>query len=112
MPKLDRISVVLAIWCPHCVPLSLENVEKMASDLHVPFRVLDIDHADQEKIGDELVKKYGDNTVDYIIPQVFGEFSDGSVRHILTGSSEGVPVTKQRWENFFLSNYYNSLKSN
>ena len=54
---LRRISIVLAQWCPHCVPLSLERAQRMARELNVELRVLDIDEADLEKEADMLVKE-------------------------------------------------------
>jgi thiol-disulfide isomerase/thioredoxin len=102
---LDRITVVLAQWCPHCVPLSLEKGEQMAKQLGVELRVLDIDDPEQEKIADSLVKDYGDPADDYLIPQVFFE-EDGKVKHVFTGFSEGVDVTRARWDDFFASEYY------
>lgn len=100
-----RISIVLADWCPHCVPLSLANAKRMAKDLNTDLRVLDIDDPEQEKIADQLVKDYGDDCVDYLIPQVFIE-ENGKVQHIFTGFSEGVEVTRERWEDLFASKYY------
>jgi len=77
----------------------------MTKDLKTELRVLDIDDPEQEKIADELVREYGDYSEDYIIPQVFIE-EDGKVKHIFTGFSEGVDVTKARWEDHFASRYY------
>jgi len=102
---LDRITVVLAEWCPHCVPLSLEKAGQMAKQLGVELRVLDIDDPEQEKIADSLVKDYGDQADDYLIPQVFFE-EDGNVKHVFTGFSEGVDVTEARWDDFLASEYY------
>jgi len=104
---LDRISVVLAEWCPHCVPLSLEKCKQMAKELGVELRVLDIDDPDQEKAADALVASYGDSCGDYLIPQVFFE-EDGKVQHVFTGFSEGVEITKARWNDFFASTFYQS----
>jgi len=104
-----RISIVLADWCPHCVPLSLENAKRMAKDLNSELRVLDIDDPEQEKVADELVKEYGDYTPDYLIPQVFLE-DEGKVQHVFTGFSEGVSVTRAKWEELFASPYYKKLK--
>src|SRR5271167_495468 len=103
---LYRISVVLADWCPHCVPLSLEKTHQLARGLNVPLRVLDIDDPKQEKIADKLVKEYGDDAADYLIPQVFLEYDDGTVRHIFTGFSEAVDVTEAKWNDFFNSEFY------
>jgi glutaredoxin len=101
-----RITVVLADWCPHCVPLSLEKTQQMAKELKVELRVLDIDDPEHEKMADTLVKEHGDFAEDYLIPQVFVEGKDGGIRHIFTGFSEGVHVTKARWDDFFASRYY------
>jgi len=107
---VDRISVVVAEWCPHCVPLSLEKCSQMAKELGAELRVLDIDDPEQVKVGDSLVKQYGDSSHDYLIPQVFFE-ENGSVQHVFTGFSEAVDVTKARWDDFFASKFYrNKLK--
>lgn len=111
MPKPNQISIVLAQWCPHCVPLSLEMTKRMSQDLGVPYRVLDIDDPKNGKIGDDLVKNYGDDSVDYLIPQVFLEFQDGKVQHIFTGFSENTEVTRGHWEDMFSSGFYRQLKS-
>jgi thiol-disulfide isomerase/thioredoxin len=102
---VDRISVVLADWCPHCVPLSLEKCKQMAKELSAELRVLDIDEPDQMRIADGLVEKYGDSCDDYLIPQVFFE-DGGKVQHVFTGFSEAVDVTKDRWNDFFASDFY------
>jgi glutaredoxin len=101
-----RITIVLAQWCPHCVPLSLEKAQQMAKDLRVELRVLDIDKPEQVRVADALVKDNGDFVEDYLIPQVFIEYDDESIEHIFTGFSEGVHVTKARWDDFFASQYY------
>jgi len=106
----SQISIVLAKWCPHCVPLSLDATEQIARDLKLQYRVLDIDDPEKVKIADDLVKKYGDDAVDYLIPQVFLEYPDGSVKHIFTGFSEGTDVTEKHWKDFFSSQFYQNLK--
>ncbi len=106
---LSRISIVLATWCPHCVPLSLEMTRKMSSELRRPLRVLDIDDAKLGSTADNLVKEHGDYCEDYLVPQVFLEFSDGSIEHIFTGFSESTEVTRKRWEDLFQSSMYQSL---
>jgi thiol-disulfide isomerase/thioredoxin len=111
MMKPSRISLVYATWCPHCDPLSIEQTKKMSKDLGVPFRLLDIDKPDEAKIGDALVKSYGDDSDDYLIPQVFLEFPDGKIQHVLTGFSENPLTTKRHWMDFFSSEYYKSLKN-
>ena len=107
----SRISTVLATWCPHCVPPSSDATKRLSKELGVPFRILDIDDPEQAKIGDELVKKYGDDVEDYLIPQVFLEFPDGRVEHIFTGFSENPEVTKARWEDLFHSQFFKELKN-
>ncbi len=92
-----RVTIVLAQWCPHCVPLSVRNGERIARKLGVPLRTLDIDRKDQGKEADRLVRQYGDRAPDYLIPQVFLEWSDGTVQHLLTGFSEQVARTAAAW---------------
>jgi thiol-disulfide isomerase/thioredoxin len=103
---LKRVSIVLAKWCPHCVPLSLERVQQIAKNLKLELRVLDIDDPKQEEAADSLVRAHGDFAEDYLIPQVFLEYDDGSVDHIFTGFSEGVHITKARWDDFMASKFY------
>ena len=82
----------------------------MAKELGAELRVLDVDDPAQVKVGDRLVKQYGDRARDYLVPQVFFE-EDGEVQHVFTGFSEGVAVTKARWGDFFASQFYrNKLK--
>ncbi len=111
MATLSRISIVLATWCPHCVPLSLDCTKRLSKDLGVPYRVLDIDKQDTVGVADRLVEDYGDNAEDYLVPQVFAEFDDGSVKHIFTGFSENPEVTKKHWEDLFKSRFYAQLKN-
>jgi len=77
----------------------------MAKELGVELRVLDIDDPEQVKVADDLVTRYGDWADDYLIPQVFFE-EDGKVQHVFTGFSEGVEVTRARWNDFFESEFY------
>jgi hypothetical protein len=85
----------------------MEQCERMAEELGVDLRVLDIDDSDQVRIADDLVKEYGDQADDYLIPQIFFE-EQGKVEHVFTGFSEGLDVTKARWSDFFASQYYQS----
>ncbi|MHB8566465.1 MAG: glutaredoxin family protein [Nitrososphaerales archaeon] len=107
----SQISIVLATWCPHCVPLSLEMARKMARELGVPLRVLDIDDKDLGRTADAIVEEHGDYSEDYIVPQIFFEFSDGSVKHAFTGFSESTEITRKRLEDIFQSKLYQSLRS-
>ncbi|MCI4372290.1 MAG: hypothetical protein L3K02_01400 [Thermoplasmata archaeon] len=100
-----RLTIVLAPWCPHCVPLSVTEGGRLARRLKVPLRLLDIDHAAQEKKADQLVRRYGDPAPDYLIPQVFLEWADGRVQHLLTGFSEEVPRTARAWTDLLRSDW-------
>lgn len=109
MVCVKRITIVLAQWCPHCVPLSLDYAKKMAGELEVPLNVLDIDVPEQELAADEIVEKYGDYSEDYLIPQVFLEYDGGRIEHIYTGFSEALSVTESRWNSLFESRFYKRL---
>ncbi len=94
---LRAIHVVYANWCPHCVPTTVGPVQRAAKELGVPCILHDIDTDDVGK-ADELVKKYGDWTPDYLIPQVFLETDDGKIEHVLTGDPRGLQYTRQAVE--------------
>ena len=81
----------------------------MAEDLGVPLRVLDIDIPKQEKTADRFVEEHGDYSEDYIVPQVFLEYHGGRAEHLFTGFSEGVSITKARWDDLFESGFYRNL---
>lgn len=102
MAKLKGIHVVYANWCPHCVPTTVEPMKKLAKELGIECDLLDIDTEDEPR-ADELVRKYGDWSEDYLIPQVFFEFDNGEVKHVLTGYSEGVSYTRRAVENLLKS---------
>ena len=105
MPHPRRLTIVLAPWCPHCVPLSVRHGKRLAARLRVPMRLLDIDKPAQERAADRLVRKYGDAAPDYLIPQVFLEWSDGRVQHLLTGFSEEVARTDRAWKDLLSSQW-------
>ena len=65
----------------------------------------------QESRYIKLVKKYGDWSDDYIIPQVFVELQDGTIKHVLTGRPEGIAFTKRAIEKFLTSEFFKSLTS-
>jgi thiol-disulfide isomerase/thioredoxin len=98
-PKPVRLSLVEATWCPHCYPLSTERAPVLAQKLGVPLRVLDIDVPAQEAEADGLVREHGEWDDDYVIPQVYLEWSDGSVDPVLV-AARGSPtsVTRGMWE--------------
>jgi hypothetical protein len=100
-----RLTIVLAPWCPHCVPLSVTQGKRLARRLGVPLRLLNIDRAREEATSDQLVRKYGDRSPDYLIPQVFLEWTDGRVQHLLTGFSEEVPRTARAWSDLLASTW-------
>lgn len=110
-PRPQRLTIVLAPWCPHCVPLSVRNGRTLARQLHVPLRLLDIDRRAQEKAADRLVRAHGDASPDYLIPQVFLEWSDGHVDHLLTGFSEQVPRTAQAWRDLLSSDWLRAIRT-
>jgi len=73
------------------------------------LRRLDIDRPDEERTADRMVRAYGDASPDYLIPQVFLEWGDGRVNHLLTGFSEAVPRTARAWKDLFESDWLRSL---
>jgi hypothetical protein len=91
------IHVVYAKWCPHCVPTTVEPLVKRGKELGVPCMLHDIDTEDV-RAADELVRKYGDWTDDYLVPQVFLEYDGGKVEHVLTGNPRGVALTREAVE--------------
>lgn len=103
MTDIKSIHVVYATWCPHCVPTTVEPMRQVAKDLGVPFFSYDIDIPDQMAKADELVRRYGDWSEDYLIPQVFIETKEGKVRHVFTGYSEGVESTRRALNNLLSS---------
>jgi len=110
MDRLKTIHEVYANWCPHCVPLAHDELKKMSEGLGVELKQYDID-TDAVKQADALVKKYGDWSEDYFIPQIFLEFEDGDILHVLTGYNEGTAFTKKAFENLFKSKLYANLKA-
>jgi len=69
----------------------------------VPCILYDIDDPDALKKGDDLVKRYGDWSADYLIPQVFLEYDNGEFRHVFTGYSEDVELTRRGISNLIAS---------
>jgi glutaredoxin len=91
--KPATIHIVYARWCPHCVHTTVEPLKKAAAESGMKCVLHDID-TDDVKVADELVRKYGDWTPDYLIPQVFLEYDNGSIKHVLTGNPRGVEFTR------------------
>ncbi len=107
MTCVTRISVVYANWCPHCVPTTVEPMKRYAAELGAELELIDIDVAEQR--GDSLVREHGDWAHDYLIPQVFFEFDDGRIVHVMTGFSEGVEFTRRAVERLHESDFYGKL---
>ena len=97
MERPKAIHVVYAQWCPHCVPTTVEPLKKRGEELGVPCLLHDID-SDEVEIADDLVRRYGDWSPDYLIPQVFLEYDGGRIEHVLTGNPRGVALTKKAVE--------------
>ena len=106
---VKRISVVYANWCPHCVPTTTEPMKQYAAELGAELELIDIDVAEER--ADGLVRKYGDWAEDYLIPQVFFEFDDGRIVHVMTGFSEGVEYTRSAVERLHGSKFYRGLRA-
>jgi thiol-disulfide isomerase/thioredoxin len=106
MTGVKAIHVVHATWCPHCHPTTVEPLEKLASELKITFVSYDIDKPEDERKADELVRKFGDASEDYLIPQVFLQMNDGQVNHVLTGYSESVELTERAVNNLIKSPYF------
>lgn len=96
--KPVRLTLVSATWCPHCHPLSTDRAPQLAKSLGVPARILDIDRRAEEEEADRLVRAHGDWDEDYLIPQLFLEWSDGAVTHLLTGTPGATSGTRASWE--------------
>jgi len=94
MTKLKCILVVYADWCPHCVPTTVEPVKRKAEQIGVPCILYDVDDTKASEKADELVKKYGDWSQDYLVPQIFLEYESGEVKHVFTGYSEDIELTR------------------
>ena len=84
-------------------------MKKLAEELKIPFLLHDID-TDAVK-ADELVEKYGDWSEDYLIPQVFIEFEDGTFDHVLTGDSKGTKYTAKLVDDFIKSPFIINQKN-
>jgi len=93
MKKPKAIHVVYATWCPHCVPTTVGPMQEKAKALGIPCVLHDIDTT-EEQAADELVRKHGDWTPDYLVPQVFLEYEGARFKHVLTGDPRGVALTR------------------
>ncbi len=101
---LKAIHVVYADWCPHCVPTTVEPIQRAARELGVTCILHDIE-TDDVKRADELVERYGDWSPDYLIPQVFVEMDDGRIEHVMTGDPRGLQYTRRALEALLKSKF-------
>ena len=109
MARAVAIHVVFAKWCPHCVSV-IDAMRKVGEELNIPCVLYDIDTPAVEK-ADELVRAHGDWKPDYLIPQIFIEFDDGTYMHVLTGDPRGVAYTQKLMDSFLQSNLYSALRA-
>ena len=107
MSKLEIIHVVYADWCPHCVPTTVEPVKKKAKKLGASCLLYNIDDPNAVKKADRMVKKYGDWCEDYLVPQIFLEYENRKIKHVFTGYSEDVNLTRRALNNLLKSQLLN-----
>lgn len=103
---IKALHVVYATWCPHCSPTIVEPMKKVATELGVPCYLYDIDNPEEESKADQLVRRYGDWSEDYLVPQVFVEMNSGETRHVLTGNPQGVELTRRAVENLMTGSMF------
>jgi len=84
------------------LPVTVEPLVQKAAELGIPCALHNIDTED-EAVADDLVKKYGDWTPDYLVPQVFLEYEGGKIKHVLTGDPRGVALTKKAVDDLMAS---------
>ena len=84
------------------MPTTVGPMQKKAEELGIPCILHDID-TDDEAFADELVRKYGDWTPNYLVPQVFLEYEGDRFRHALTGNPQGITLTKSAVERLLSS---------
>jgi glutaredoxin len=94
--------------CPHCF-IAIQKIGETAKRLGLNCAYYDVFNDEESKQADELVKKYGDWSDDYIVPQVFFETDEGKIIHVLTGYPEGVKYTERALNNLLESRFFRSL---
>jgi hypothetical protein len=87
-------------------------MQKTSEELGIPFHEYDIDDPDQVIKADELVRKFGDWSDDYFVPQVFAETKNGEIHHVLTGYSESLELTERAVDNLLSSPLFTTKKVN
>ena len=97
----------------HLVPTLPPYYRRAATEIGlgvgIDFIPYDIDKPEEERKADDLVREFGDASEDYLIPQVFLEMKDGQIRHVLTGYSESVELTKRAVNNLMKSPYFKGV---
>lgn len=106
MAKPKSVHIVYADWCPHCVPAAVDPVKNKAAQIGIPCILYHVDDPEACKKGDELVKRYGDWSEDYLIPQIFLEDKNGEIRHVFTGYSEDLQLTRTGLDNLLKSDLF------
>jgi len=84
--KPKALVVVHSKWCPYS-RIAIETAEALSRELKVKLKLLDIDVPNEEEEADFYVRNYGDWSEDYVVPQLFVECEDGTVKHLFTGAS-------------------------
>jgi glutaredoxin len=102
MEKPKSIHIVYADWCPHCGSTTVEPLVRKAAELGIQCALHNIDTEDGA-VADELVRKYGDWTPDYLVPQVFLEYEGSRFKHVLTGDPRSVALTRRAVEDLMAS---------
>jgi len=82
----------------------------MALKTGIPCHLYDIDDKEACEKADELVRKYGDWSEDYLIPQVFEEDQSGKIRHVFTGRSGNVELTRRGVDELLKSEIFRHTK--
>jgi len=72
----------------------VEPMKRKAEQIGVHCTLYDVDDPNASEKADELVKKCGDWSEDYLVPQVFLEYEDGEIKHVFTGYSESIDLTR------------------
>ena len=84
--KPKAFVVVHSKWCTYC-RIAIRAAETLSREFHAALKLLDIDVPNEEEEADLFVRRYGDWSEDYVIPQLFIECEDGTVQHLFTGAS-------------------------
>jgi len=92
--KPKALVVVHSKWCPYC-RIATKTAETLSEELQIALKLLDIDVPDEEKQADLYVRRHGDWSQDYVVPQLFIECEDGTVQHLFTGASN-IEATKAK----------------